>query len=496
MKQLNSPINDQQSFSIRYYYQGISSITTRLSRILRVTAGVLLCSLPIKGNQLDLYISQGLENNLSVRQERTQKYSAETSLKEATSRFLPTLTLSSRYTRADGGRTVSIPAGEIMVQSMRDLGMPVAPNIPAPDPMTITIMPEQEQETKLQLTQPLFAPALIANYRLNKQLVNAASFTLERTALVLIRDIRLAYYNCLQAKEGITVYSAARDRALQQRTTAEKLHRAGMQTATTVTSAKANCAAQETAVLRSRADFDNACKALNVLLNRPVESELALDPPDSAQLSEALDAKAATFDALDSAVGLNRPELKQLSAAKAASEALKAVEKSGFAPTLIGALEGGIIGDRYKVSDETTFYTASLLLQWNLFSGLGKVHKVKKAQAAIEKIEQQIIQTRDNIRLQIEKTVSDVTIARKTYLDSELQHTAAKENYRSVFKRFEQGSATSMEMTEAGELLTKAEANRSFARYSLFKHLADLRYATAADTDLIAAHSVEKRSTP
>jgi len=459
---------------------------------------VLICCSTLFGNQLDQYIRIGLENNLSIRQEQTRINSAETSLKEATSKFLPTLSLSSRYTHAHGGRQVSIPAGQIMLEGLQSLGMLTPQQLagmPTPDPMTITIMPEQEQETKLQLTQPIFVPALFANQRLNKHLVHAASFALERAASELIRDIRLAYYTCLQAQEGKTVYAAARDRAQQQLTTAEKLFNAGMQTGTAVTGAKANLATRETAYLKSCADFTNACKALNVLLNQPIGTELSLKSPDSSIITKALSTEECDAAKYNNEAQLQRPELKQLSAAKDASEALKSVEKSDFVPTLIGALEGGIIGEHFDVTDETRFYTASLLLQWNLFSGLGKMHKIRKAQQAIELVEQQISEAKNNIRLQIEKTLSDIIIAKRNYLDSELQFTAAEENYAAVFKRFEQGSATSIEMTEAGELLTQAEANSTISRYALLKQRAQLLYATAADNNLIASLT-EKRSTP
>lgn len=460
--------------------------------LLPTAVSVLICSGGLFANQLDYYIRIGLENNLSILQDQTRINSAETSLKEADSKFLPTLALSSRYTYAHGGRQVTIPLEQLTRQM---LPPQLLAGMTPPDPMTITFMPEEEQETKLQLTQPIFVPALFANRRLNKHLVNAATFALEQSASELIRDIRLAYYTCLQAREGKTVYAAARDRAQQQLTTAEKLYSAGMQTGTAITGAEANLATRETAYLKNRADFIIACKAFNSLLNQPADTDLILEHPDSMTIKKTLVTEETDVEKFTSEALRQRPELKQLTAVKKISVALKSVEKSGFIPSLIGALEGGIIGDRFNVTDETTFYTASLLLRWDLFSGFGKMHKIKKAQQAIELVEQQIREAENNIRLQIEKTLSDITIAKRTYHDSELQFTAAEENYHAVFRKFEQGSATSMEMTEAGELLTQAEANRAISRYALLKQHAQLLYTIAADNERIASLT-QKRNAP
>jgi outer membrane protein len=168
------------------------------------------------------------------------------------------------------------------------------------------------------------------------------------------------------------------------------------------------------------------------------------------------------------------------------------VEKSGFAPTLAAAFEGGIIGDRFEITDRSTFYTASVLLQWELFSGLGRMHKLRKAHAAIEKIEQQRAETEQRIRLQVEKARSDFEIAQREYRTTGLQYRAADKNYLSVFKRFEQGAASSTEMTDAGELLTKADAGRSIARYELFKQQAYLFHAAAVDIDCLPTQLASK----
>ena len=445
---------------------------------------IIALLLPASADQLDEYIQEGLENNLSLRQQLSDRQSADESLYEARSQFFPSLWFKSRYTRADGGRSVTIPVGEILLESFRNSPLITqSGNVTPPDPVTVYIMPETEQETKLQLTQPLFAPALVANYRMNRSLLSVREMATQAAALTLIRDIRLAYYTCLQAAEGKMLYDASCKRSGRQLYTAQKLFEAGMLSESSVLGAQAEHARNETALARSRVDFDNACKAFNLLLNRPLETPPTLVSPDSNEVASLLSLEVQADAPYDSLARLFRPELRQLEAATTASRSYLSVEKSGFAPTLAAAFEGGIIGDRFEITDRSTFYTASVLLQWELFSGLGRMHKIRKAHAAIEKIEEQRAETAQRIRLQVEKACSDLELAQKEYRTSGLQLQAADKNYLSVLKRFDQGAATSTEMTEAGVILTKTEVGRSVARYELFKQQAHLFYAAAMDID-------------
>jgi outer membrane protein len=446
--------------------------------------------------QLDRYIEEGLSNSTSLNQERTDYLSAKAALGEARSRFLPALWLKARYTRADGGRSVTIPVGEMVQESFKNspLAGMLAGSAP-PAPITLYIMPQTEQETKLQLVQPLFAPALAANYRLNRHLLTAQDHAVQTAALILIRDIRLAYFSCLQAQEVRTVYNAACKRSGLHLETARKLVAAGAGSETTVLGAKAAHARNQTDYARSLATFDNACKALNLLLDHPLERPLSLDPPDSAAFRQLLDTTSQSVESTDSLALSNRPEIARLESAAAASRSHISVEKSSFAPTLAAALEGGIIGDRYEITDRSTFYTASVLLEWELFSGLSRLRKVDKATAALTKIEQQTVAAKQQIRFQVEKTLSDLTLARRTCHDSELQLLAAEKNHYSVFKQFEQGLVTATELTEAAELLTRAAAARTVARYDLFKQQAQLQYVTAADLKTVSPNAQPAGST-
>ncbi len=450
--------------------------------------------LPLYGSdQLDEYIKEGLRNNLSLKQAVADMECAEESVNEARSQFFPSVWLKSRYSRAEGGRSVTIPVGDILLETFGKTPLFAQPGgITPPPPVTVYIMPEKEQETKIQLTQPLFAPALISNYRMNLELLSVNEHAFRSVALALIRDIRIAYYNCLQASEGKTVYNAACKRSERNLYTAQKLFEAGMLSESSVLVAQAEDGRNKTALERSRADFENACKAFNLLLNRPLDTPPLLIAPDSAEVESLLIVNVRKDSLWNISAQKSRPEILQLESALKASKSRLGIEKSSFAPTIAAAFEGGIIGDKFEINDRNTFYTASLLLQWELFSGAGRMHKLKKAYSAMEKIEEQYRETIQKIKLQVEKACSDFEIAQREYRTACFQYRAADINYVSVYKKFGEGAASLNELTEAEELLTKAEAGRSIARYELFKQQANLFYASAVDGERITYFSAQR----
>ncbi len=461
-----------------------------MKRFAAISTSLLLSARVLTGQAtpLDRYIDEGLTGNSTIRQEQANFRSAREALFEARSRFLPDVWLKARYTRADGGRSVTIPVGEMVQESFREspLGPMLATSTP-PDPVTITIMPEKEQETKLQLIQPLFAPGLVANHALQTQLLTAQEKALQAAALTVVRDIRLAYFTCLQAQEALDVYAAAVKRSAAYLETARKLFDAGITSGTSVAVAEAAYAQSVTTGKRGENDFTTACRAFNLLLGQDLDAKPELVAPDSALFRKLLDEPDSAETSANGSNRLERPEIARLEAAAAASRSYIALEKSGFAPTLAAALEGGIIGDRYEISERSLFYTASVLLEWELFSGTGRMRKVRKATAALDGILEQKAEAERQIRFQVEQCLSDLELSRRVCRDSELQVSAAEKNHTAVFKLFQQGVATATELTEAGELLTRAETARTVTRYDLFKQQARLRHATAADTALLAA---------
>src|ERR1700756_4304780 len=75
----------------------------------------MIVARPVKAqSKLDEYIRDGLASNQSIRQQTFVLEKNMYALKEAKSMFLPDVTFSTAYTKADGGRTIDFPAGDLL----------------------------------------------------------------------------------------------------------------------------------------------------------------------------------------------------------------------------------------------------------------------------------------------------------------------------------------------------------------------------------------------
>jgi outer membrane protein TolC len=69
-------------------------------------------------NRLNDYISHGLESNQSIKEQGFLLKKNIYALQEAKSMFLPSVTFSTTYTKADGGRTIDFPTGDLFMPPM------------------------------------------------------------------------------------------------------------------------------------------------------------------------------------------------------------------------------------------------------------------------------------------------------------------------------------------------------------------------------------------
>ena len=108
------------------------------------------------------YIRTAITQNLALQQKDISVQQARAALRQARGLYLPQLSLEARYSRADGGRIIEIPIGDLMNPVYASLNqlldMPVFPaNL---ENESIPFLREREQETKLRLVQPVFQPGI------------------------------------------------------------------------------------------------------------------------------------------------------------------------------------------------------------------------------------------------------------------------------------------------------------------------------------------------
>jgi hypothetical protein len=175
---------------------------------------------------IDDYVRVGLRTNRSLQSSTLDIERSQAALDAARSRYIPEVGIDARYTRAEGGREITLPVAA--------LGNP-----------TFSLVREREQDTRLTLRQPLFAPAIPASVRAQRAGLEASEFARLALARRLKRDISVGYLDWLQASRAIGIVTASRTLLVENLRVNDSLFRNGKITQDQVLRARAELLAVE-----------------------------------------------------------------------------------------------------------------------------------------------------------------------------------------------------------------------------------------------------------
>ena len=447
------------------------------------------------GTVVEQLVREALDSNLSLKQERIALRQAEAALAQARGQYLPTLDVEARYSRAEGGRTIDFPVGDLLNPAYRTLNdLTGSRQFPRVDNQEIAFLRSREQETTLQLRQPVFSPEIIYGTRARRHQRAAQEAAVETIRRELVRDVKIAYYRYRKAQARVDILEAARDLVRENRRTNERLLRAEKVTRDAVYRAEVEVLRVQQQIDDARAAADQAGRYLNVLRNRPADAPI---PEAKTEVERLIDRRttalrqglgrplltASSPDDPDMPDTIQRPELDRLAAAVDASQAQRRAAQTGYLPTVSLAVDAGIQGETYGFTGEKPFVLGSVVLRWTLFDGFGDRREVERRRLETDRLRTRRADVKQQIGLEVRRALDEVRVAHRSLETAEARVTAAQESFRLTTRRYEEGRANQVEYTDARTALTEAELNRSVTRYDLLIRLARLTYAAGLNWD-------------
>ncbi len=440
---------------------------------------------------LDRYVAEALQNNLALRQHATGMERSHAALDEAKRLYFPSLDLSARYSRAGGGRLIEVPIGDLLnpVYStlnaiLESQGIPGT--FPQVENQVVPFLREREQETRLRLIQPLVQPAISHTIALRSHLVRAGSAGLEAYKRRLVAEVKTAYFMFLKAESAVDVYESAARLVAENLRVHERLLANGKVTRDAVFRAETEVRVVEQDLERAVADRDLSASWFNFLLNRPLDAPITIPEPESLDSSGS--AGSAEWTVPDSAglaedwsgIALDRrEELEQLDFAIRAAQAAGRIESSSRLPTLAAAVDIGVQGESYILDRDSDYWMASIVLNWSLFDGMRRRSRVTQAELERKRLEEQREELARQVALETARATSDVRVAVRALETARQRLASARQTYRLVQRKVEEGMANQIEFLDARTTLTSAELNLVITRYDLLIHMAELERSAA-----------------
>ncbi len=409
---------------------------------------------------LQQYINIGLESNLALKQKKSSYEKSIEALNQARAYYLPEISLNARYTIANGGRVIDFPVGDMLNPVYSTLNYLTSTDaFPQIENQTYQFYRPHEQETKMELIQPLINPAIGYNYKINKELLKASNADLNAFKRKLVGDIKTAYYSYQKTVRLQHLVKETRTLLEENIRVNNSLYRNDKVTVDVVYRSEAELSKLEQNEAIVMKNNKMAASWMNFLLNQAFDTEIkTLDNIDLLMgLISLENAEELAF--------VNREELDQMDYyMKAGEYKLKLNVANGY-PTVFAAVNYGIQGTNYSFTKDDDFFLGSLVLRWNIFKGLENKSKIKQAKIELDQIVTRKSQISDNIRLEVTEAYYSLEAAAKYVQAVQKEKESSTKAFNVISKKYGEGMVNLVEFMDSRTTMTTAMANFIIARF-------------------------------
>ena len=225
----------------------------------------------------------------------------------------------------------------------------------------------------------------------------------------------------------------------------------------------------ETEAVKNR---EMAKSYFNFILNRNLDDEIIIASQSENFLT--LDKSELASHALQS-----REELQLLDQQILIMDDVADLNRAEMLPRLILAADYGIQGEDLTFDNDADFLTASLVLQWDIFSGNTKRNKKKQTLIEKQRIEYIKEEAQDKIQLEVKQDLFEVEQQYKSLNLAQTRCNEAFEFYRIIEKRFRLGEVALIELFDARNNMTEAETQLIVTQYDYLTSMAKLEKSSA-----------------
>lgn len=423
-------------------------------------------------SRLEHYIEIGLKSNEVIKQHNFDINKSLYALQEARSLFYPTISLNANYTKADGGRTIDIPIGDMLNPVYSTLNQITNSNaFPSLQNQSVLINPDNFYDAKIHATMPLLNYEIIYNKRIKSQQTSLQKIELEIYQRELVKEIKTAYYKYLQSIEGINIYQDALALIKENQRVNHALFKNDKINRTAVLRSDNEVIRIEANLETAKQISNNAKTYFNFLINQKLDSEIEIDS-DKESLPSALVQENTS----------NREELSKLTMAKDINENVSKLTQSYWYPKLSGFADFGFQDFDFEVNKQSRYYFAGAALEWTIFSGSKNKYRLKQVEEESNKINSQTDNVKQQLLLQFQVTRNNLISALEQFNADKNQKASAKKYNEDITKLYKEGQAIYIELLDAQNQWVNAQLNTNISLYNSWIAFAELERANATFT--------------
>jgi len=439
-----------------------------------IAALVLLASRPAAQAQTipGEYIAVALNNNLVLQEKKIALDKSLVALKEARSLFLPTTSFDGQYLLSKGGRTIDIPAGDLVNPVYKTLNQLTGSNsFPQIGNVSEQLNPNNFYDVRIKTTMPLINPDIKINRNIRQQQTGLQEQEIAIYKRELVKEVKQAYFNYLAAGKAVTIYQSALEVVNQNLRVNQSLLANGKGLPAYVSRAESEVKQVESQLQNAGNEVYNARAYFNFLLNKPLSDSIATaDPAVESALLPLAEGNDITA----------REELKSLALAGDINKNVLKMNQSFRTPHLNAFLDLGAQGFDFTVQNKSFFYLGGIQVSFPLFTGRRNLYKIQQTQLDSKSLQLNTEQTKQQLQLAALVSRNNITNAWNTWRSSQKQQEAAQKYFTLIDKGYREGVNSFIEFLDARNQLTSAQLQVNINKYKVLTTLADYERQTAS----------------
>lgn len=430
--------------------------------------GVLLCWAPQLRSQsaLENYIRLGLDSNAVLKQRSVQLEKALLDLQTAKSNFLPSVNLNASYTSAQGGRYAELPVGDMLNPVYATLNQMTGSNaFPQIQNQQINFLPNNFYDSYVRTSVPILNTDLYANKRIQQQKTTLSTLDMQVYARELVKEIKVAYYQVLQASRSVAIYEATKTVLEQNVVLNEALIREGKGLQVNLLRAQTELIKTNSAISTAQNQLKNAESYFNFLLNRPLDEMIVL---------EDIQEQASLIDEVH-----KREEVQLLDQSLEIQQSVLKMNRNYWVPKINAFLDLGSQGTNWEVSRKSAYYMFGVSASIPIYNGSRNQQQIQRARYDITTGRLQLDQVTRQLDLQLAQAKRDVSNARGNWETAKVQLETAQAYFDLVSGANREGLTNQLEFLDASNQVTLAELNKLIQYQRYLSSLAELERAAA-----------------
>jgi outer membrane protein len=423
---------------------------------------------------LEGYVTEAFKNNIVLQQKNISLEKAQYALKTAKSLFLPTVAFSTTWSTADGGRNIPLPLGDLLNPVYSSLNQLTATNkFPLMENQSINFLPKNYYDAKVRTTVPIVNTDLGYNKKISEQQVTLQEFEVQIYKRDLVKNVKTAYYNYLNALQAVDIYKSGLQLANEGLRVNEKLLDGGKGLPAYVLRSKSEVENVNAQLVNAEQQVINAQMYFNFLLNRDTNEKIETNFDAQSDLT-----KVNGLVADLSATG-NREELKALDQVVSINKTALKMNQQFAVPKLAGFVDLGSQSEGFHFNDNTRYYMVGLQLDIPIFTGNRNNIKIKESNLNIRNAELNSNLVAQQLNLSAKISQNNLKATYQTYQSSLRQFEAASSYQRLIEKGYKAGTNSFIETIDARNQYTSAQLLVNINRYKVLSAMAEVERETA-----------------